>query len=65
VRLARAWLERSNKESLGRPADRRLIDTTDQPERYGYSYEAVEPAEKKSPTQLDAEIAEALARKEG
>jgi hypothetical protein len=63
VRLALKWLERSNKESVGRPADRHLIDTTDHPEeRYGYSREAAAPAEKKSPAQLDAEIAQALGK---
>lgn len=56
VRLARAWLARRNKEATGRPADTRLIDTTDHPERYGYSHE------KKSNVQLDAEIAESLAK---
>ncbi|HSX23404.1 MAG TPA: hypothetical protein VLE97_11575 [Gaiellaceae bacterium] len=62
VRLALRWLERENKSRVGGPADARLIDTTDQPERYGY---AREPVQKKSPAQLDAEIAEALAAKEG
>ena len=52
VRLARKFLERENKEGV------RWIDTTDQPERYGYSRE---PA-KKSAAQLDAEIAEALTK---
>jgi hypothetical protein len=61
VRLAHKWLERENKASQGRPADTRLVDTTDQPERYGYSHTSTEPTEKKSPAQLDAEIAEALA----
>jgi hypothetical protein len=61
VRLALKWFARSNKESVGRPADRQLIDTTDQPQRYGYSHGADEPAEKKTAAQLDAEIAEALA----
>ena len=62
VRLARKWFERSNAET-DRPADRQLIDTTDSPERYGYSHDpAVVDVEKKSPRQLDAEIAEALAR---
>lgn len=53
VRLARQWLARENK------TDVRWIDTTDHPERYGYSHE---PAAPKSPKQLDAEIAEVLAR---
>lgn len=57
VRLARQWFDRQNKKD--RPIDAQLIDTTDQPERYGYTHE---PAEKKSPAQLDTEIAEALAR---
>lgn len=56
VQLARDWLTRKNQESLGDPLDRQLIDTTDQPERFGYSHE------KKSPAQLDAEIAAALAK---
>jgi hypothetical protein len=67
VRLARAWLGRRNKEAEaeGRPADTRLIDTTDQPERYGYAHEPTTPAEKKkSAAQLDAEIAASLARGE-
>lgn len=51
ARLARKWLERANKDGV------RWIDTTDQPDRYGYSHT---PAEKKSVAQLDAEIAEAL-----
>lgn len=61
VRLARKWFERSSTEAGGRPADRQLIDTTDSPERYGYSHETTAPP-KKSLQQLDAEIAEALAR---
>ena len=62
IRLARQWLDRRNKEAAepGRPADTRLIDTTDQPARYGYAHEPAAPAEKKSPAQLDAEIAEVL-----
>lgn len=60
VRLARKWFERNNAEATGRPADRQLIDTTDSPERYGYSHDPT-VAEKKSTRQLDAEIAEALA----
>jgi hypothetical protein len=56
ARLARKWLERRNKEAVGRPIDTRLIDTTDQPERFGYSHE------KKSTAQLDDEIAAALAK---
>lgn len=60
VRLARKWLDRWNKDAADRPAITTLIDTTDQPARYGYAHE---PAALKSPAQLDAEIAEALARK--
>ena len=60
VRLARKWLDQRNAEA-DLPADLRLIDTTDHPERYGYSHEPA-AGEKKSPRQLDAEIAEALAR---
>jgi hypothetical protein len=60
IRLALRWLERENKTRVGGPADTRLIDTTDQPERYGYSH--ADPIEKKSAKQLDAEIAEALAK---
>ena len=57
VRLARKWFERWNKEAAARPGSySRLIDDTPQPERYGYSHE------KKSPAQLDAEIAEALTK---
>ena len=56
VHLAQKWLTRKNQESLNRPLDRQLIDTTDQPERFGYSHE------KKSAAQLDAEIATALAK---
>jgi hypothetical protein len=61
VRLALVWLDCRNKEAAepGRPADTQFIDTTDRPERYGYTHE---PAEKKSPAQLDAEIAEALTK---
>jgi len=56
VQLARNWLTRRNQESLNLPLDKQLIDTTDQPERFGYSHE------KKSAAQLDAEIATVLAR---
>jgi len=49
VQLAQKWLARKNQ-------DMPLIDTTDQPERFGYSHE------KKSAAQLDAEIAAALTR---
>lgn len=59
VRLARKWFERRNAEA-DRPADQQLIDTTDSPERYGYAHDPA-VVEKKSPQQLDAEIAEALA----
>lgn len=55
VRLARQWLVRENKDGT------RLIDTTDHPERYGYSHEAVVPvahAAKKSTRQLDTEVAD-------
>lgn len=62
VRLARTWLDRRNKESVGRPIDTQLIDTTDHPERYGYSHEETALTEKKSAAQLDADIAEVLAR---
>jgi len=62
VRLARKWLERENKSRTGGPGDLQLIDTTDQPQRYGYSHEAPSN-EKKTAAQLDAEITEALARK--
>ncbi len=50
ARLARKFLDNQNKEGV------RWIDTTDQPQRYGYT------PEKKSPAQLDAEIAEVLAK---
>jgi hypothetical protein len=50
AQLARNWLARENKEG------QRWIDTTDHPERYGYAHE------KKSGAQLDAEIAESLAK---
>lgn len=53
VRLARKFLAAQNKEAV------RWIDTTDYPQRYGYSHE---PTEKKSAAQLDVEIAEALAK---
>jgi len=61
------WLDRRNKEAAepGRPADTRLIDTTDRPERYGYSGEPAAIAEKKSPAQLEAEIAEVLTATKG
>jgi hypothetical protein len=55
VRLARAWLARENK------AEVRYIDTTDSPERYGYSHEAPVPIEKTPAPQLEREIAETLA----
>lgn len=58
VRLARQWFVRENK---GGP---RLIDTTDHPDRYGYTHESTPSAEKKSPAQLDAEIVEALTKRE-
>jgi hypothetical protein len=58
VRLARRWLEQQRKETASH-AVWDLVDTTDQPERYGYAHE---PAEKKTTAQLDAEIAETLAR---
>lgn len=54
VDLAKRWLERRNQEPVGRAIGTQLIDTTDQPERFGYSHE------KKSPEQLDTEIAVAL-----
>ena len=56
VKLARKWLERRNQEPVSGAVDTQLIDTTDQPERFGYAHE------KKSAAQLDAEIAVALAR---
>ena len=56
TRLARKWLERENKAGV------RWLDTTDQPQRYGYSHEAATTTEPKSAAQLDAEIAEALAK---
>ena len=66
VRLARTWLDRQNRESAqeGRPADTRLIDTTDHPQRYGYAH-ADAATEKKTAAQLDAEIAEALGKEHG
>lgn len=54
VRLARKFLAAQNKEGV------RWIDTTDYPQRYGYSHE---PTEKKTAAQLDAEIAEAIAER--
>jgi hypothetical protein len=59
VRLARQWLNGWNKRYR---ADDQFVDTTDHPERYGYSHEPAASTEKKSPEQLDAEIAEALAK---
>ena len=56
VRLAHKWLERENKNGV------RWIDTTDHPQRYGYTHETAAPSDKKSAAQLDAEIAEALAK---
>lgn len=56
VRLARRWLERENKDGV------RWIDTTDNPERYGYAHASSGHATKKKSAQLDAEIAEALSR---
>lgn len=47
ARLARKWLAQENRH------EERLLDTTDQPERYGYVL-------KKSSRQLDDEIAAAL-----
>ncbi len=61
VRLALKWLDRYNKQYADRPAYT-LVDTTDHPERYGYTHEELAPAEKKGSRQLDAEIAEALAK---
>lgn len=53
VRLARQWLVRENKDGP------RLIDTTDHPERFGYSHEApVVHATKRSGRQLDTEVAD-------
>ena len=62
VRLARKWFEQRNKASVGGSADTQLIDTTDQPQRYGYAHAEGAPAEKKTAAQLDAEIAEALTK---
>ena len=59
IRLARTWLDRQNKT-----ASTHFIDTTDHPERYGYAHEPISHPEK-SAKQLDAEIAEALAKGEG
>jgi hypothetical protein len=60
VRLALKWLDRFNKQYAERP-EHTLVDTTEHPERYGYSLETAE--EKKTPAQLDAEITEALMKK--
>jgi hypothetical protein len=57
VELAQKWLARRNQEPAR--VDTQLIDTTNQPERFGYAHETHEA---KSPAQLDAEIAVALAR---
>lgn len=54
AQLAFRWFERQNKESTGRLTGTRLLDTTDQPERFGYSH--------KTAAQLDAEIAAALTK---
>ena len=63
VRLALKWLDRWNKDAATRPASvPLLIDTTDQPQRYGYSHEATGPAGTKSAAQLDAEIAETIGK---
>lgn len=59
VRLARRWLEQNRKETPARSAWN-LIDTTDQPERFGYSHGA--PTEKKTAAQLDTEIAAVLGK---
>lgn len=56
VKLARKWLERRNQEPVSGAVTTQLIDTTDQPERFGYTHE------KKTAAQLDAEIAVALTR---
>jgi hypothetical protein len=61
VRLALKWLGNYNKQYADRP-EYMLVDTTDHPERYGYAHEPVAHATKKSPKQLDAEIAKALAK---
>ena len=55
VRIAHKFLERENKAGV------RWIDTTNQPQRYGYAH-TPELTEKKSPAQLDVEIDEALAK---
>lgn len=57
VALALKWLARRNKEALDQPTLRTLLDTTDQPERFGYSHE------KKTAAQLDDEIASALMKR--
>ena len=58
IRLARKWLDRRNEEG----AASLFVDTTEYPERYGYTHEGAAPLEKKSPAQLDAEIAVALTK---
>jgi hypothetical protein len=60
VRLARRWIDRENKSGV------RWIDTTDYPERFGYSHASsvAEHDKKTPPARLDAEIAEALAKRE-
>lgn len=57
VGLALKYLVRWNKEAINFPARGHFVDTTDYPERYGYSHA---PAEKKPAVQLEREIAKAL-----
>jgi len=38
VRLAKQWLERENQTRILGPTDARLVDTTDSPERFGYTH---------------------------
>ena len=61
VRLALKYLDKYNKQYADRP-EYTLVDTTEHPERYGYSHEQPAPIEKKTAAQLNTEIAEALAK---
>lgn len=58
VRLARRWFDRKNQEAVGRPLDTQLIDTTEQPERFGYSLEtkSAEPSGEEKLTGLIKEL---------
>jgi hypothetical protein len=38
VRLAKQWLQSENRTRILGPVDTRLIDTTDSPERFGYTH---------------------------